>query len=329
MKTRVGAPLTRVRLAPRSVPPVHAPLAPGDPLGDPLSYDVVDVFTGADAPGNPLAVVHGAGGLTSAQLVELARGFGFSESAFPVPLGRGAYALRIATPDVELPFAGHPSVGAAWVLRRRGEVTADVVEQRCAAGPVALRHEPDGVCWLSGAAPASRGRVPESGLLAAVGLVPEDLVAPAVVAGTGLDFGYLLVRPDAVSRVVADRAAVTAGLAPLRDSLGSPVAGVAVVGWPGSVTSGPLEVRVLADDIGDRAEDPATGSAALGLQVALAGLRLLPDGWSRFTLHQGRHVGRASVLLCRARVQASAVVSVEVGGHVEPVRHGSVAVPPV
>jgi len=324
MKTRVGAPLTRVRLAPRSVLAVHAPLAPGDPL----PYDVVDVFTGPDAPGNPLAVVHGAGGLTSAQLVELARGFGFSESAFPVPLGPTAYALRIATPDVELPFAGHTSVGAAWVLRERGDVTADVVEQRCAAGSVVLRHEPDGVCWLSGAAPTDRGAVPGENLLEAVGLGAEDLVAPAVVAGTGLDFGYLLVRPDAVGRVVADRASVTAGLTPLRERLGVPVAGIAVVGWPGSVTPEPLEVRMLADDIGDQAEDPATGSAALGLQVALAGLRLLPPGASRFTLHQGRYVGRASVLRCRAQVESATIVSAEVGGHVEPVSHGTVDAPP-
>lgn len=323
MKTRVGAPLTRVRLSPRSLPPVHAPPTPGSRL----AYDVVDVFTGPGAPGNPLAVVHGAGDLSSAQLVALARGFGFSESAFPVPLGADRYALRIATPDVELPFAGHPSVGAAWVLRERGEVIADVVEQRCAAGPVTLRHEPDGVCWLSGATPTDRGVVPGEALLEAVGLGGDDVVAPAVVAGTGLDFAYMLVQPDAVARVVADRAAVTAGLAPLRERLGVPVAGVAVVGWPGSLAGEPLEVRMLADDIGDEVEDPATGSAALGLQVALAGLRLLPDGESAFTLHQGRYVGRASVLRCRARVRSAAVVSAEVGGHVTPVSRGTVEVP--
>jgi trans-2,3-dihydro-3-hydroxyanthranilate isomerase len=321
MKTREGAPLTPVRLSPPTLRDVQAATE--------LEYDVVDVFTGRAFAGNPLAVVHGAGGLASTQLIALARAFGFSETAFPVPLGPGRYALRIATPDVELPFAGHPSIGAAWVLRARGEVVADRVVQECAAGEIGVRHEPDGACWLHGAEPSAHRDVPAAGALGALGLAPSDLLHPAVVAGTGLDFCYLLVRPDAVGRVRPRRAALGAALEQLCARLGSSVAGISVVGWPpgGLAPGAATDVRVLADDIGEQVEDPATGSAALGLHVALWRLGLLADGETPFVLHQGGAVGRPSLLRCLVEVRAGELVSTQVGGHVTFARRGSVAVP--
>jgi trans-2,3-dihydro-3-hydroxyanthranilate isomerase len=78
-----------------------------------LEYVVVDVFTDVPFAGNPLAVVLGAEELDSAQLQALAREFHLSETAFPMDVGEHEYRLRIFTPEVELPFAGHPSIGAA------------------------------------------------------------------------------------------------------------------------------------------------------------------------------------------------------------------------
>src|SRR4028118_2096028 len=89
----------------------------------PLEYEVVDVFTSTPFTGNPLAVVFGAGELPAAALQAIAREFGYSETAFPMAATTGAdYRLRIFTPEVELPFAGHPSIGTAWVLAQRGEL---------------------------------------------------------------------------------------------------------------------------------------------------------------------------------------------------------------
>src|SRR5204863_9037161 len=119
-----------VRLAPRTLRPVDAVQM--------LDYDVVDVFTGRPFAGNQLAVVHGTQGLSAGQLLALTQEFGYSESAFPVAARQDRYRLRIFTPGGELPFAGHPSIGAAWVLRARGQLGRRHVVQECGAGPVGL-----------------------------------------------------------------------------------------------------------------------------------------------------------------------------------------------
>ncbi|HET6165263.1 MAG TPA: PhzF family phenazine biosynthesis isomerase, partial [Marmoricola sp.] len=89
-----------------------------------LEYDVVDVFAREPFAGNQLAVVHGAEDLSDAQLLAVAREFNFSETAFPVPAGHARYRNRIFTPGGEVPFAGHPTLGTAWVLRERGALSA-------------------------------------------------------------------------------------------------------------------------------------------------------------------------------------------------------------
>jgi len=95
-----------------------------------LRFDVVDVFTDRPYAGNPLAVVHGADALDTAQLAAIAGEFNLSETVFPLtPTQPGAsYRARIFTPVEELPFAGHPSVGVAWVLAR--EVLVALVSLR-------------------------------------------------------------------------------------------------------------------------------------------------------------------------------------------------------
>ena len=93
------------------------------PSSDELAYDVVDVFADEAFAGNQLAVVHGTAGLTDAQLLALTREFGFSETAFPSGGDGDRYRVRIYTPGGEIPFAGHPTLGTAWVLRSGGLLT--------------------------------------------------------------------------------------------------------------------------------------------------------------------------------------------------------------
>ena len=208
MKTREGAPLTRVRLAPPSVQGVQD----GDHEVFELDYDVVDVFSDRAFAGNPLAVVHGTDGLGAGALQALAREFNLSETAFPTPRGDGTYDLRIFTPVTELPFAGHPSLGAAWSLRRRGLVTDDALEQTCSAGTMPIGFDADGRVRLTGGQPRVGQAVDAVAALAAVGLAASDLAGPPTrVAGTGLDFCYLLVRPDAVVRCVPDVSGAATG----------------------------------------------------------------------------------------------------------------------
>ncbi len=291
-----------------------------------LSYDVVDVFTHRAFSGNPLAVVHGTGGLADEQLQALAREFNLSETAFPtLPPDAAApadrYALRIFTPVTELPFAGHPSVGAAWALRSRGLVSDDL-QQDCAAGVVRVElGGPGELVWLTGARPHRGVPLDEQAVLAGVGLTRADLAGPTLVAGAGLDFGYLFVHPPAVDRVAVD-------LAALRRSYGgrTDLGGVVVVGWHGEAA----RVRVFSDDIGAAAEDPATGSAALGLGVALVAAGLVDgDAVTTFTIAQGEHVGRPSALHGEVTARGGGAVRCRVGGGVVPVARGTIAVPAV
>src|SRR4030095_4852317 len=94
-----------------------------------LSYEVVDVFTDRPFAGNPLAVVFGGDGLAKDQMQALALEFHLSETAFVLPptVDGATYRLRIFTPAAELPFAGHPSVGAAVAQVRRGLIPAGLV----------------------------------------------------------------------------------------------------------------------------------------------------------------------------------------------------------
>src|SRR3954454_23986279 len=100
-----------------------------------LRYEIVDVFTDRPFAGNPLAVVFGAHELAGDQLLALAREFNLSETIFVLPpRAGGTYRVRIFTPAAEIPFAGHPSVGAAVTLQRAGWFAAGTVVQECGAG---------------------------------------------------------------------------------------------------------------------------------------------------------------------------------------------------
>ncbi|CAN5284270.1 PhzF family phenazine biosynthesis protein [soil metagenome] len=279
-----------------------------------LEYEVVDVFTGTPFAGNPLAVVLGAGDLEQVQLQHIANEFNLSETAFPMAAQDGAdYRLRIFTPVVELPFAGHPSVGAAWVLARRGLLAPGSVVQSCGAGRLALDVGADGgpVTLTGGTTTVGPAQHPER-FLRAVGLSHKDLIGVEPRAcGTGLEFAFLLVRAGAVARCVPDLAALRA--------LGG--AGVSVFAWDGELA----HARVFAGGVGV-AEDPATGSAALGLGVYLVATGLLEDGGA-YVVHQGVEMGRPSRLDCAVAASGGAATSVTVTGEVVPIAAGRIRVP--
>ena len=111
-----------------------------------LDFDLVDVFTDRPFAGNQLAVVHGAEGLSSDQCLAIAREFNFSETTFPAAVtGIGEYSVRIFTPGGELPLAGHPLVGTAWLMRERGSPPAML---RPPAGQVPVRFDGE-LTWVT------------------------------------------------------------------------------------------------------------------------------------------------------------------------------------
>lgn len=293
------------------------------PTSPTLRFDVVDVFTDTPFSGNPLAVVHGAQALSTAQLQSLAREFHLSETAFPLEptaqeRARGVdYRLRIFTPSAELPFAGHPSVGTAWLLARQGAVAAGRVVQACGAGDLPLQVSPDGgPVTLTGGPPQVGPALDRRAAAAWLGLAPEDLVdiAPGI-AGTGLAFGFVYVRDEALAR------------ARLVGGQGLGVGQVYVVAWPSPGRADDVRARMFATDIGVP-EDPATGSAALGLAVhAVAVGLLMGEGTSRFVVRQGVEMGRPSTLVVEVDAAGGKAIAARVSGNAVAVSSGEVAIP--
>ncbi len=283
-----------------------------------VEYEVVDVFAPRAFAGNPLAVVLDADALTTEQCQALANEFQLSETSFlSAPTEPGAdYRVRIFTPYAELPFAGHPSVGAAHTLVRTGRLAAGTVRQECGAGVLDLVVDEDGAT-LTGGTPTLEHGPDDAALAAAVGLTSADAIGPpSRVAGCGLPFAYL-----SVPRSVVDRAVP---VQPALDGLGIGE-GVSVLAWDADTST--AYVRVFAGDL-HWAEDPATGSAALGLGVWLVDGGLLPgDGTSSYTVRQGERMGRPSVLSCTVTASGGAVVSATVQGAVVPIGNGRIRVP--
>ncbi|GGK30362.1 hypothetical protein GCM10010124_23910 [Pilimelia terevasa] len=291
-----------------------------------LPYEVVDVFTDRPFAGNPLAVVLDADGLSGDQMQALAREFHLSETVFLLPARSrdAAYRLRIFTPEAELPFAGHPSIGAAVTAVRLGRAQPDTegtVVQECGAGLLPLRIGGDGRgARLTGGRPAVGAPLDPAPPRAVVGLPGAagggDPVPAPRVAGCGLDFLYLAVAPAQVAAAALDTAAAARHGVPE----------LCVFGWdPATRTA---HSRVFCPGSGVP-EDPATGSAALGLGAYLVATGLLPPtGESAYTVRQGLELHRPSTLHCTVEARDGAAATVTVAGAVVPIATGAIAVPP-
>ncbi|MCK2237229.1 MULTISPECIES: PhzF family phenazine biosynthesis protein [unclassified Crossiella] len=277
--------------------------------------DLVDVFTSIPFAGNALAVVHGAEQLSTAAMQAIARELNLSETAFPLPPAQpGAdYRLRAFSPLVELPFAGHPSVGTAWVLARDGVLGHGTVTQECGAGLLPVTVDEHGA-RLTGGTPQLGADLDAAVLAAALGLRPADPAIAAGIAGCGLDFNYFLADPAELPAAAARPDQVLAAV------VGR---GIVPVAWdPATRTA---TVRMFR---GTGGEDPATGSAALGLGVWLVARGLLPaDGHAEYLVRQGEWLGRPSELHCTVTATGGRATEVTVWGGVVEVGAGRIRIP--
>jgi trans-2,3-dihydro-3-hydroxyanthranilate isomerase len=169
---------------------------------------------------------------------------------------------------------------------------------------------------LTGGRPSLEDGVALDALAAAVGLTAADTVGlPAKVAGCGLPFTYLAVRPGLVDAATPDVAALSA--------LGVGE-GVSVFSWDPATST--AYARVFAGDVAW--EDPATGSAALGLGVWLADAGLVaPDATDSFVIRQGELLGRPSLLECTVTASGGSAVAATVRGGVVPIAAGRIRIP--
>ncbi|WP_250003313.1 PhzF family phenazine biosynthesis protein [Actinoplanes sp. M2I2] len=283
-----------------------------------VAYEIVDVFTDRPFAGNPLAVVYGGDDLATDQMHALAREFNLAETVFVLPPTDPAatYRARIFTPEVELPFAGHPSVGAAVTSMRRGLFPPGEVVQECGAGLLPITVE-SGRATVTSGAPRLGPPLDPAPLLELAGLTADDHAEGAPrSAGGGLDWVFLPVRRQALAGVRIDGpAAERAGITDL-----------CVFSW--SATAGEAHSRVFVPGTAVP-EDPATGSAALGLGLWLVATGLLPgEGTSAYRVHQGHEMKRPSLLECTVTASGGVATRATVGGHVCPVARGEIIVPP-
>jgi trans-2,3-dihydro-3-hydroxyanthranilate isomerase len=280
-----------------------------------VAFRLVDVFTEVPFAGNQLCVVpEPPAGLDTTTMAMLAREIGFSETTFVTAIRDGGYHVRIFTPDAELPFAGHPTLGTAFTLASEGRVSADVV-QTSAAGDVPVQVDvAAGTAWMRQLPLVFADPVGDRGTVAAAaGLTVDDLVEgwPIVAASTGIFHLMVPVREEAALRRAA------------RDDAGCREVCIAndVESLYLFVVRGPGDVMARMFDRGSNiGEDPATGSAAgpLGAYLAAHGLAGMPGG---VVIAQGEMVGRPSFLSVDARPKDDSF-TVRVGGGVRIVGEG-------
>jgi trans-2,3-dihydro-3-hydroxyanthranilate isomerase len=279
-----------------------------------IPFRLVDVFTPTPLSGNQLCVVPDPVDLDDATMQALAKEIGFSETTFVTEAGGHRYAMRIFTPDAELPFAGHPTLGTAFVLVSEGRVTTPGT-QTTAAGEVPVEVDlASNTAWMT-QLPVEFGNVFEDRALIAraIGLEPGDLEPdlPVQTVTTGLLWTIVPVRDlDRLTRAQRDGRALEEA--------------VAISGDEGlylfAVTDEGATARMFDAGHGI-GEDPATGSAAgpLGAYLAEHGLAGMPRS---ILVRQGEFVGRPSELLVQVRDEEGRW-RVRVGGGVHVVGSGA------
>ena len=271
-------------------------------------YVVCDVFTDTPLTGNQLAVFTDARELPEERLQELAREMNFSETVFVYPSETAHARIRIFTPAAELPFAGHPTLGSAFVLA--GPLQADEIALETGKGVVPVRLEREGAQIVFGRMeqpiPTIELYDDEAALFAALGVerseLPVELYdnglanvyvtlpSPGDVAGLRPDFGRLVELPTVIHACCI----------------------------AGSGSTWKMRMFAPADGV---AEDPATGSAAGPLALHLARHGLIAFG-DEIEITQGVEIDRPSKLFARVDGSAERVERVEVGGSAVVVARG-------
>lgn len=301
-----------------------------------VPYLLLDVFTATPFEGNPLAVVVDPPPLDPATMQAIAAELNLSETVFLRPAGAGRWDTRIFTPSKELPFAGHPTVGAAVALTGAGLV--DVSDGRgrltlvegVGDVDIEIAQAPGTGTEATCAAPVAPQALDRLGgdtlaaVLAALALTAAD-AHPELPAGgwsAGVPFVVVpLANVDALERIVVDGSALTAALA-----------GAAACEVYAMAPTGRAEhwrARMFAPAFGI-AEDPATGSAACAAAGLLA--TTAPDGGPEgrrveWLVEQGVEMGRRSLIRLAATVTAGTAERVELGGTAVLVGEGTLRVP--
>jgi trans-2,3-dihydro-3-hydroxyanthranilate isomerase len=279
-----------------------------------LRYVIADVFTDRPLEGNQLGVFTDARDLDAELMQRLARELNFAETVFVLPAeGDGHARIRIFTPSIELPFAGHPTLGTAFVLA--APLQLDEIRLETGKGVVPVRLERDG------------GRIAFGRMTQPVPTIEPYRAADELLAGLRIERSELPVElyDNGIQHVYVALSS-EAEVASLRPDL-SALAGLpAVIGINCFAGSGSRwKTRMFAPGDGIP-EDPATGSAAGPLALHLARHGRIGFG-DEIQISQGAEIGRPSTLFARVDGSADAVEEIEVGGSAVVVARGEFRLP--
>lgn len=267
---------------------------------------ILDVFAERKLQGNQLAVVEDAAALSTEQMQAIALETNFSETTFVTARSPGRATVRIFTPGQELPFAGHPTVGTAWLLSGgQGQITLDL-----AAGEVAVEFDAAGIGWMTPPPVQFQSVVSAEHAAAALGLAAGDIDGslPVEIAEVGPRFLLVPVRNLTALRALrVNMDAVTE----LSDAGGR--LSVFAFTFEAYEAGADIAARMFFDAAGVR-EDPATGSANTALA---AYLRKHQGDRGLVTVDQGVEIGRAS------RLYLKVGEPIQVGGKVHAVLKGA------
>ncbi|RUO99100.1 PhzF family phenazine biosynthesis protein [Hyphomicrobium sp.] len=297
-----------------------------------LTYHVLDVFTERAFGGNPVAVVLGADRLSASDMQTIAREFNLSETVFVLPSTSPGHTarIRIFTPSRELPFAGHPTVGAAVLLAELraplGNGHGDAIialEEEVGSIRVGVRTRSGGASFGEFDAPKVTNPIeslPEPEQIAAsVGLIPAELGfenhRATMIRGVP-SFAFLpvsnleamakaRVAPQHWARAFADRGIMGAYLYTRQCVRGQSA----------------FHARMFAPDLGVP-EDPATGSAAASFAYVVQEFDALPDGVHKRAIEQGYEMGRPSAIALTMSVTRGKLDGVRIGGYAVRVAEG-------
>jgi trans-2,3-dihydro-3-hydroxyanthranilate isomerase len=293
-------------------------------------YITVDVFTDRAFGGNPLAVVLDAGGLSTAQMQAIATEFNYSETTFVLPPADGANdaQVRIFTVRSEIPFAGHPNVGTAFVLATQAKKPPVRLrfEEKAGLVPVEILTEQGSVIGAELTAPQPLKRLSQLSVeqaAACLSLSAADVKTdrhPPQIASVGLPFLMVeLASREALRRARPDSEA----FARTFPCDGSDAIYFYTRDVPDNEKPCDLQARMFHPGARGLSEDPATGSATAAAAALLADLDGTRDGELKLRIGQGVDMGRPSLLLTRVRKVAGAAASVHVGGACVQIMEGT------
>jgi trans-2,3-dihydro-3-hydroxyanthranilate isomerase len=283
-----------------------------------MHFFIVDVFAEQKYAGNPLAVFVIDERSRPNDFQRIAREINFSESTFLAPgKQNGGFDVRIFTPDREVPFAGHPTLGTAFVIHSLLEwETASPVVLNLGVGQIPVVFDGD-VLTMEQKQPQFGGAIDDRSRVASIlNIAVEDLDDrfPVQVVSTGLPFVIVPVK----SRSAVERCAIHHGL--YREFLADVQASLLVFTPDVVDRRNDLHVRVFVDDTGFF-EDPATGSANGNLAAYIVEHRYFDKSDVRYRVEQGIEMGRPSLLRIEATKNEGRFV-IRVGGRVFPVAEG-------